>query len=116
MKAFDLEAAQGGAKVRTRDGRAVRILVYDMKCNLYPLVAIVVQGDASDDIVHTYTEHGQMRRYQSSDEDLFMATTKQTAWTNVYPRSFGGRCSTEAAAIAAADKDVLATIKIEWEE
>ena len=40
MKPFDLEAARAGAPVQTRDGRAVRIVCFDVK-DEYPILALV---------------------------------------------------------------------------
>ena len=122
MKAFDLKAAQRGAKVVTRDGRAARILAFDMKCKVYPLVVVVHNyksvDSADDESVRSYTEQGQLERYNSSGEDLVMALTKHVAWLNVYSPHSSEPCyhyTTELAADNAAGSCRTACIKIEWE-
>lgn len=44
---FDVEKAQAGAKVVTRDGRTVRIVAYDMDCR-YPICAIIRSQEGTE--------------------------------------------------------------------
>lgn len=44
---FDIEKAQAGAKVVTRDGRTVRIVAYDME-NIYPICAIIRSQEGTE--------------------------------------------------------------------
>lgn len=44
---FDIEKAQAGAKVVTRDGRTVRIVAYDMDCR-YPICAIIRSQEGTE--------------------------------------------------------------------
>lgn len=44
---FDMEKAQAGAKVVTRDGRTARIVAYDMDCR-YPICAIIRSQEGTE--------------------------------------------------------------------
>lgn len=44
---FDIEKAQAGAKVVTRDGRTARIVAYDMDCR-YPICAIIRSQEGTE--------------------------------------------------------------------
>lgn len=123
LKPFDLEAAKNGAKVVTRDGHAVRIICYDRKNEVYPIVAIVGENE---DSVFSYSSGG---RYLGSnltdhDLDLFMAPVKHEGWVNLHQCKDGIiRTSyvfrTEDDAQLSAGRYVgryLATNKVEWEE
>lgn len=44
---FDIEKAQAGANVVTRDGRTVRIVAYDMDCR-YPICAIIRSQEGTE--------------------------------------------------------------------
>lgn len=44
---FDIEKAQAGAKVVTRDGRTVRIVAYDMDCR-FPICAIIRSQEGTE--------------------------------------------------------------------
>lgn len=44
---FNVEKAQAGAKVVTRDGRTVRIVAYDME-NIYPICAIIRSQEGTE--------------------------------------------------------------------
>lgn len=76
MKPFDLEAAKAGEKVVTRDGRAVRIICFDVK-DMWPIVALITETDGQEKIQGNL-ENGNI--FQRGDEDLcdlFMAPVKK---------------------------------------
>lgn len=116
MKAFDLKAAQRGAKVVTRDGQAVRILAYDRKSPNHPLVGLITR--VGDEGVDTFKVDGKYYDNGDSRCDLFMAPTKQTGWINIYPKPSQAmyRYRTERNAKEDSNSSVISTIKIEWEE
>lgn len=48
MKKFNLEEAKAGKPVITRDGSEARIICFDMKNDLYPIVALIEDGLESE--------------------------------------------------------------------
>lgn len=69
---FNLEAAKTGAKVVTRDGRKVRIGIWDAK-GARPLIGAVDCGKDCD-IPKSWTIHGKVYCNEfPSNDDLFMA-------------------------------------------
>ena len=93
MKPFDLEAAKAGKKVITRDGKAVRIVCFDLKREAFPILALVCNGSkgaspedaGTEECVHTYTKKGAFRLRGESSVDLFMAPETVVKWANIYP-------------------------------
>lgn len=49
MEPFNLEEAKAGKPVCTRDGRNARIICYDYKNDVYPIIALV-ETDGSESI------------------------------------------------------------------
>ena len=123
MKQFSLEEylADPSKKVVTRDGRPVRILCTDAR-GKYPVIALIEYDDTSD-CAYSYTKDGRYHISEPWGQDLFFAPEKHEGWMNIY--KFSGECSaykgstiwsTEEEAKGAADSDLVATVKIEWEE
>lgn len=59
MKDFDLYAAMEGAKLRTMDGRPVRILCFNLR-DKYPIVAAILDPDGIER-VYGYDHIGMLR-------------------------------------------------------
>lgn len=57
-KPFSLEAYEAGAKVETRNGKAVRILATDIKGSEQPILAAVYSEDYEEERIHNYTKDG----------------------------------------------------------
>lgn len=124
MKQFDLEAAKAGAAVCTQNGQAVKILCFDRRNDEYPLVTLV--GDK--ELVQCYTLRGKLFYASVGDcSDLFMTPVKREGWFNIYPYPFaadgrgkvansGDVYDTERIAKDRATTEVMATVKVEWEE
>lgn len=75
MQKFDPQAAMSGAKVCTRDGRPARILCFDLKDRLNPVVVAVLRDDLTEYIL-CYSIHGLLNRFDfgiESPDDLMMA-------------------------------------------
>lgn len=71
MKKFNLEAAQNGGKVVTRNGKEVKMLHFTRNNSRFPLVAIVENKH-----VYCYTAEGKFFddvNHKQSKNDLFMA-------------------------------------------
>lgn len=114
MKPFDLEKAKAGKPVCTKDGRPARIVCYDRKGEIYPIVALVEYAENREK-VFSYTENGRNTIDCDNTNDLVMAAEKKEGWINIYGN---GHCSsniypTERMAITS---EAIATVKVEWEE
>ena len=73
MKKFNLEKANAGEPVVTKDGRDVRIVCFDHKSmgKSYTIVALVNKGDYEENL--TYTNDGKFNSDTiDSNYDLFM--------------------------------------------
>ncbi|MDO4185107.1 MAG: hypothetical protein Q4D30_01265 [Bacteroidales bacterium] len=125
MKEFDYEKAKAGAPVCTRDGRPARIICWDRKDALYPIIVLAERNGV--EIVNSVTDRGYIfSNGTRSDGDLFMAPVKHEGWVNVYTPSSEGKYivsavayDTEADAKKAGLKkseSYVAIVKIEWEE
>ncbi len=126
MKPFDIEKAKQGHQVCTRDGKKVRILCYDMK--VYPdlpILAIVENGDR--EIISAYHLNGEysVEGMAGRGEDLMMASEKHEGWVNIYwlkngriaPGAFVWDSIDEAKkGTIGREKNLIATVKIKWEE
>lgn len=124
LKEFDLEAAKSGKPVCTRDGRNVRIICFDKKKDVYPLIVLVSDKDGYE-IINQYKANGAHPTIP--DNDLMMLPEKKEGWINVYRDCDGANItkddniySSKEAAIASAQiidgNSYVATTKINWEE
>lgn len=123
LKPFDLEAARSGKPVCTRDGRKVRIICFDKKDSIYPIIALVEsQIDNREDLLQ-YTSTGKFLEEKECDgRDLMMLPEKHEGWVNVY-RDFNVvhaknvyETMEEALKNIDGGENRIATVKIEWYE
>jgi hypothetical protein len=121
MKPYNDAEARAGAPVVTRDGRKARIICFDCRNPIYPIIALIDYGDTES--ISSYTAKGTI--YQSvhaqCDTDLFMDPTKRTGWVNVYSDSFGEPYVGNNIHKTKDDADKftvcrIACVQIEWEE
>lgn len=122
MKPFDLEKAKSGAKLCTRDGRRARIICYDRKSQVYPIVALI-KDDIREEYIRFYTLYGESDiNAKDNDDDLFIAPEKKEGWVNVYKDlakyKVGGDYIYDTKEEAERQKSdtCIATVKIKWEE
>ena len=118
LKPFDLEAAKAGKPVCTRDGRKARIICFDAK-GKQPIIALFEREKSDEVIIQTYNDDGSYYGLEKEDNrDLMMLPEKKEGWVNLYPCDCMGqkRYSTKEEALKNAVSDVIATVKIEWEE
>lgn len=125
MKPFNLEQAKKGRETVTRDKRSARIISFNRKHDEYPIVALVMRDDGSEETV-TYTAEGRV--FSCSEDypsDLLMKPIKSTYWVNLYwaTNNQSGVCSSamfdnEEDAIRAGNARVnyIKTIAVEREE
>ena len=120
MKPFNLEEAKAGKAVCTKDGYPARIICFDKKSSSFTIVALVDFGN--EELEVTYTNEGHYyATIEESDNDLFMVGEHKEGWINIYninsePSLGYGIYSTREEAQFVAAPNVVATIKIEWEE
>jgi hypothetical protein len=118
MKEFDLKKAKEGKPVCTRSGHKVRIICFDCKGDLYPIVALI--NKEGKEIAQKYTIEGKSFAFDRPDpDDLVMDAEKHEGWINIYKdNNVGGRIfSTFHEAVKYhGPVDYITTIKIEWIE
>ena len=124
MKQFSLEEylKDPSREIITRDGRKVRRILCTDARGMYPVAALVEYCEGTD-CAYTYTKDGRYHISEPCGEDLFFAPEKHEGWINIYKFSREGSAyhgstiwSTEEEAKGAANSNLAATIKIEWEE
>ena len=107
----------------TRDGHSARIICTNRIDKTHSILALLFEDEGNDrEEVYQYTSKGEYYPNASSPHDLFFAPIKKDGWINVY-RGNGGYntwvCNRifETKEEAQREKrDIIATIKIEWEE
>ena len=129
LKPLDLEAAKAGKPVCTRDGRKARIICFDLKGDMCPIVAAVEENNM--EVLYHYDTKG-LNCYKKSELDLMMLPEKKEGWVNIYNADttfyyVDGRVfETKDEAVQEAKEEVekeqrekneyVDTIKINWEE
>ena len=125
MKQFDLQEflKNPTRPIVTRDGHDVRIICTNRIDKTHSILALLFEDEDRDrEVVYQYTAKGEYYAHASSPHDLCFAPIKKEGWINVY-RGNGG-CNTFVCNRIFATKeearrekrDIIATIKIEWEE
>ena len=126
MKQFSLEEylKNPTRKIVTRDGHNARIICTDRRgLNVKPIATLITIPNG-DEIIKTYWENGvETQGYEDNPNDLFFVPIKKEGWIKVY---YGkSRCNTFVCNRIFATKEeaekqtndnVVAIIKIEWEE
>ena len=125
MKQFDLQEflKNPTRPIVTRDGHDVRIICTNRIDKTHPVLALLFEDEDRDrEEVYQYTSKGEYYSNASSPHDLCFAPIKKEGWINVY-RGNGGHntfvCNMIFATKEEAQRgkrDIIATIKIEWEE
>ena len=116
MKQFNLDEylKNPNQKVVTRDGRNVKI-----HCTNYIGAHHIIAQVEGYDYSTSFTKDGRYANDRDDSQlDLFFASVKHEGWVNIYPNSTLGHQldKSEEDAKDVADPDVIATVKIEWEE
>ena len=117
LKPFSLEAAKAGKPVCTRDGRKARIICFDVKGSMYPIIALIEESEGEK--LCSYMPNG--RSYKNEKEcidNLMMLPEKKEGWANIYRSQIYDTLerATEAYKRTCNDDNYLQTIKIEYEE
>ena len=116
MKPFDLEAAKAGAPVVTRDGKKARIICFDLNNGEYVLVVAFTPGNGREGIISTKKDGRHCTIFNDSVYDLFMAPVKKEGWLNIYPNEKVEMWPTKDLAVRNSDWNIVACVKVEWEE
>lgn len=116
MKQFSIEEylAKPSRGIVTRDGKSVRIICTDFNNPIYPVIGEIKGAKWPT----SFTESGRQDAVGESPTDLFFASQKHEGWVNIYAGPITGVViyKSEEGAKGCANKEVIATIKIEWEE
>ena len=124
MKQFNLQEylKNPNLKVVTGDGKSARIICTNRLDENYPVIALVNNEDSER--CYSYTTFGKYDVYQNQDceRDLFFAPEKKSGWINVcrgcgeYNTYVCNRIFATKEEAKRKKRDIIATIKIEWEE
>jgi hypothetical protein len=85
MKPFNLEEAQKGKPLVTRDGEEVKLVAYVPEAKTE--MRIIILTESGD--IRVYYENGNYYSNNEDGYDLFMATQKRTVWVNFYSHPAG---------------------------
>ena len=124
LKPFDIQKAREGKPVCTRDGRKARIICFNVKGSMYPIIALIKESEGEK--LCSYMPNG--RSYKNEEEcidNLMMLTEKKEGWINIIKTEDGGYCCKGEVHsdyndaflenINALDNRGI-TVKIEWED
>lgn len=70
---FNLEMAKAGAKVKTRSGSNARIVCFDAKQTMEPIIALIENECDGSEFIRQYTSNGKIHDNDISELDLIMA-------------------------------------------
>lgn len=124
LKPFDIQKAREGKPVCTRDGRKARIVCFDVKGSMYPIIALIEESEGEK--LCSYMPNG--RSYKNEKEcidDLMMLPEKKEGWVNVAKEPLGDdevvlgyifNSYEDAVRSGKANERYVATVRIEWEE
>ena len=120
MKEFNIELAKRHFKVQTRDGHDARIICFDRKDPVKPIVALIKEGE--QERIVFYSPNGKCDP-EHPEGDLVMATEKKVRYLNIYEKETIGNTLFKTEEEAKAKENTLfapepyvTTVKIEWEE
>ena len=107
-------------KIVTRGGYPATIVSTTFHQENYPVVAEVCFSSYDKKQSYSFTANGLFLDSSEDSKDLFFAPEKHEGWVNIYPGPIIGvqiyKTEEDAKHCANADAEVIATVKIEWEE
>ena len=122
MKQFNLAEYLKNPEIKivTRGGYSATIVSTTFHQENYPVVAEVCFSSYDKKQSYSFTANGLFLDSSEDSRDLFFAPEKHEGWVNIYPGPITGvqvyKSEKDAKHCANADAEVIATIKIEWEE
>ena len=91
---FHLEMAKLGEKVITRNGRSVRIICFDRESSVYPIIALFLDNDSTEEECECFTLDGKyLDDEETNDLDLFMDTNNNKTSAPMAPHPFAANTS-----------------------
>ena len=121
MKPFDIELAKAGHPVCTRDGRNARIICFDRKGDICPIIALVEENGI--EVTKSYDINGRANYKNADNYDLMMLPEKKEMWMNIYKiakgyisGSFLYDTKEEAKDAVKGSENYITTTKIYWKE
>ena len=125
LRPFDLQAAQAGKPVCTRDGRKARIICFDRKGD-QPIIALIEDNERDTETIGRYFENGHLLFENTEIKgDLMMLPEKKEGWVNIAKdplsndRVVLGRIFDsyeDAVKIRKSNERYIDTTKVNWEE
>lgn len=117
MKPFNLCLAKQGRPVCTRNGLPVRIICFNKKDDKYPIVGLV--KDSTGEILIQTDKYGRLKGDKGENNLDLMMVANEVGWINIYCVDKHFTCNlrpykTKEEALTDADRDCIATIKVEW--
>ena len=122
MKQFNLAEylKNPSRKVITRGGYPATIVSTVFNQENHPVVAEVCFSNYDKKQSYSFTANGLFLDSSEDSRDLFFAPEKHEGWVNIYPGPITGvivyKSEEDAKRGTIPDAEVIATIKIEWEE
>ena len=113
LKPFNLEAAKSGKPVCTRDGRKARIICFDVKGNICPIIALVEENGM--EVTKSYDMNGRANYKNADNYDLMMLPEKKDGWA-VIRRSDIYENEEQAKEALLNSHTAMMVRKITWEE
>ena len=114
LKPFDIQKAREGKPVCTRDGRKARIICFDVKGAMYPIIALIEESEGEK--LCSYMPNG--RSYKNEKEcidDLMMLPEKKEGWAKIR-KDINLYDTKEEADRKMIGNDEYVTAKVCWEE
>ena len=107
-------------KIVTRGGYPATIVSTTFHQENYPVVAEVCFSSYDKKQSYSFTANGLFLDSSEDSRDLFFAPEKHEGWVNIYRGPITGvqvyKSEEDAKHCANADAEIIATVKIEWEE
>ena len=124
MKEFDLKKAKSGAPVCTRNGRKARIMCFDVKDDIYPILALITHHNSREGSMFYTIKGRRVNEFIDDDDDLMMAdipTIRHEGWMNICYNFDGPEVANYHIYNSKEDAgdgcpDDFHTVKIEWED
>lgn len=114
LKPFDIQKAKEGKPVCTRDGRKARIICFDTKGDVCPIIALVEENGI--EAAYHYDKEGR-NAYNKSELDLMMLYEKKEGYINVYSTMIYDTLEDADKAMRDINSSYyIQTLKVEWEE
>ena len=123
LKPFDIQKAREGKPVCTRDGRKARIICFDVKGDICPIIALVEENGM--EVTKSYDVNGRANYKNADNYDLMMLPEKKEGWVNICRNLNTNKIELDTTDVYSTKGEALQnlssmtyvkTVKIQWEE